>query len=356
MSMRIVAYVLIAVCTLSAVAHAQETREYTYFNKPGSTLAQHEEAVRGCVRAVIGLTPPPDNPRAAPLASYTGLGVAGNAIASDIQRTGDWRSQVRWLISINVENCMLIQGWRVVQLDADAARALTRGSREALLARLEPLVSAETPEGHILREFHAADAPGTLLRPEITSRTPSSLSVTASLPNREMDSLVRERWNRVYSAYVPPPVPDKPFAGGSDRSDDMAFVLASVRGGGDMVVFANDATSQTLVIGTTEPTGTNIYSISPGRWRIAAFVTSGVTVSMCLGSTAFDIEPGDVLYAGAFDFQNGRFTPDLSLAPAEALIASSPDLQATLNVASYVNGVTFECQRASFAYALERMP
>jgi hypothetical protein len=93
------------------------------------------------------------------------------------------------------------------------------------------------------------------------------------------------------------------------------------------------------------------YAVPPGRWRIAAM---GIvpSIEFCLGSPAFDVGPGEVVYAGLFDLNSENLGPDLDLAPVHAWLAGQPQADA-VRAAAYTNGWPGACRGAAEVYALE---
>ncbi len=93
--------------------------------------------------------------------------------------------------------------------------------------------------------------------------------------------------------------------------------------------------------------------VQPGLWRMESMQIAGLTVSLCVGSPAFELTAGEVVYVGDFNFGAEPFLPDLSLAPAQETLAETPHFAERLRAASYTNGSTGLCGRAQHVYAYE---
>jgi hypothetical protein len=90
------------------------------------------------------------------------------------------------------------------------------------------------------------------------------------------------------------------------------------------------------------------FSVQPGLWRLAAIHA----LSLCLGAPAFEIKPGEVLYAGSFDLSAEGIGPDLNLDEPRAYLAGHVVAE-RLRPAIYRNGFTDRCTGTGSIYALE---
>ncbi|WP_040309733.1 hypothetical protein [Asticcacaulis biprosthecium] len=96
----------------------------------------------------------------------------------------------------------------------------------------------------------------------------------------------------------------------------------------------------------------NLLAIAapPGRWRIAS-IGLAPALGFCLGAPSFNLEVGQVVYAGAFDLSGADLGQDLSLDAPKAWLAGQPAAQSILP-AVYTNGAEGPCGYNGI-YALE---
>src|SRR6202000_241926 len=97
------------------------------------------------------------------------------------------------------------------------------------------------------------------------------------------------------------------------------------------------------------PEQTYAFVVPPGRWHMAEFRFT----SFCLGGPAFDLAPGEALFAGSFDAQK-PFMPDMALEPAQNALGDTA-LAKQLHPARSSNGASFACDAvpANTIYVLE---
>ncbi|HYE42598.1 MAG TPA: hypothetical protein VEA15_04315, partial [Caulobacteraceae bacterium] len=108
---------------------------YTYYNRPGATLEDHNRDFGQCVQAT---TSPGAEPNA-----YN-MGIASGLI---------WSGPIAGLEAVRVENCMIVKGWRVVALDEEYGKALVDAPPALLRERLSPEVGSSEPRGTIVRQW-----------------------------------------------------------------------------------------------------------------------------------------------------------------------------------------------------------
>ena len=87
--------------------------------------------------------------------------------------------------------------------------------------------------------------------------------------------------------------------------------------------------------------------VPPGHWRIAG---TG-SVGFCLGSPAFAVAAGEVVYAGTFSLTGADLAPDLAIEPAAAWLGG--DFGTRVRPAAYRNGSRDSCIGSGVSYALE---
>ena len=350
---------------------AKSSDGYTYFNKPGAQVAVHDADVRDCkVRA--GRLHQPDT--SAPVYAPGLAGAIGVAIAKAIaQAVADAKAR-----PVNVENCMVVKGWRVVALDPVAGEAADKLETAAKVARMTPLIGAAEPEGTIVRVFAndaASNQTAGMFSPA-RNTIKSALSVDAMGDPPESDKPTKEK-----AAPAPklaksarPPAPLKAEQLGEIPANS-ALIVVNVQGTGAFSVtferegpdaktpawadgrpgsfLAGQPVKATATAGGAQGT-TLVFAVPPGRWKVAHLSAGLFTVSLCLGAPSFEVAAGDVVYAGSFDpaSATNNIGPEMTLEPYRAVFPALSGLGEKMRPASYVNGSTGQCQGA-YMYALE---
>ncbi|HEY1752356.1 MAG TPA: hypothetical protein VGG29_13935 [Caulobacteraceae bacterium] len=359
-----------AACAVSAQA-ADITRTssgYTYFNKPGADFAAHDADIADC-RKVAGRLHQPMT-QTTVVAGGGAAGAIGVAIGMAIaQAINDARAH-----PTNVENCMVVRGWRVVEVDKTEGTALAALDKKARLAEMTPWIGADQPHGQIVRTFGneiASEPPEAVFVPSSNFGN-TALSADLAVKPREAGRSTPASASTPYMARsARPPKPLKAQDLGGVPAGD-ALIVVDILGSGQMSLAferlgpdldtpawvdghpgtfevrqaagsfaaANGAQGQMLA-----------FAVPPGRWRIASVGNGQMAISFCLGSPAFDVAAGDVVVAGSFD-PDGLGHPDLTLDAAKAIFPALSGLGDKVRAASYVNGTQGVCD-GSYAYAME---
>jgi hypothetical protein len=279
-------------------------------------------------------------------------------------------------MAASIENCMVVRGWRVVSLGDAEGSALASLPPVELRGRIAPWVGADLPHGRLARIWANDAADGTInhfaLHPTHTNNGQLSLIAATggtlkSLPN-------------VATQHLPPKIsfdpkwPYKPLKPEqiATAPAGSAIVLVNVKGlsmsHGNGLIFARlgsaptehpaaidhapEAFSTFVGLLAAKSTGNMFaYALPPGRWRLQSVMHATMQLNYCLGSPAFELKAGDVLFAGTFDLGAKNFSPDLSLSPAKEWLGAVP-AAASIRPASYVNGVRGICGPNAI-YALE---
>lgn len=370
-------------------------RGWTYFNRPGATLAQHRADIEGCFDAVAAMTPPPAPQLYDPVAANPGYysqtygaagGIAGSLMVASAQMQEIRNARNRAMVT-NYENCMVVRGWRVVRVSSAVGRRLQGLTQASLEARLEPMIAAEQPEGEIVRSFSIAfsGAPATDsrdgdrsnslsllampshsiategLRPE-GART--ALAERSGAERREERERVRAREQRLEQAQA--------RADAMSASGGIAAVtdLSAISSDASLVVVSADGVELTFVrdgAAGAEPAsfvvlapsvkdgptdqGPLVFAVPPGRWRISHISNGMGAIALCMGAPAFDVGASEVVFAGAFAVM--EYAPNMTLSPAAAVLTSVPAFADRLRPAAYVNGNVGDCGSAQLVYAYE---
>jgi hypothetical protein len=350
---------------------AKSSDGYTYFNKPGAQVAVHDADVRDCKVKAGRLHQPDTSP---PVYAPGLAGAIGAAIGKAIvMAMNDAKAR-----PVNVENCMVVKGWRVVALDPVAGEAADKLETAAKVARMTPLIGAAEPEGTIVRVFAndaASNQTAGMFSPA-RNTIKSALSVDAMGDPPESDKPTKEKAPPApkLAKSARPPAPLKAEQLGEIPADS-ALIVVNVQGTGAFSVtferqgpdaktpawadgrpgafLAGQPVKATATAGGAQGT-THVFAVPPGRWKIAHMSAGLFTVSLCLGAPSFEVAAGDVVYAGSFDpaSATNNIGPEMTLEPYRAVFPALSGLGDKMRPATYVNGSTGQCQGA-YMYALE---
>lgn len=335
---------LMLALTFSAVAAAAQAQPVSliestpgpaYFNKPGTNLSIHNRDLTGCLVALNSVA-----------GRDISQGMVGNTLTAI---TANRR------IAHNVENCMVVRGWRVVQLSGPDAAVASLGS-DAMRQWLAEQVGAQQPIGNLTRWWGNDAARASNDRFGVGGRLQStSLSLAA------LDGPIDFQRAPLDRHLV------KPSKSGLSLEPGQAgLVLVLVKGTGfhsgsgllftrqpDSAAESSQPTLNTLAGHASRMSDGKMYAyrVPPGRWRLAG-MTGASWLEFCLGAPTFTVGSGEVVYAGAFDLSSEALAPDLTMAPAQAFLADQSGLATRLRPASYTNGVVDRCSVGD-AYALE---
>lgn len=367
------------------VAHAEPvnlsrmTLGYTYFNRSGADLAAHDKALTDCLVDASKVHSVDEQ------LNDNSMGVLGNIIAGALADAAH-----RGVLAAALENCMVVNGWRVVHLPDDEGATLAKLPASELAQRLAPWVGADVPHGDIVRIWGNDAVKGAtdrfVLRPAHTNNGQLSLKAASGgnlrAAAKKADApVVMAAAAPASSAAKPskpapldPKWPKKPLKPGelATAPPEAGIVLVDIKGlsfhNGQALLFARqgpdkhtpassiDHGPDQFAIGVgllfaKKDGNIMAFAVPPGRWRIAGQAGGLIMVSYCLGAPSFELKAGEVIYAGTFDFGADVIGPDLSLAPAKAWLAGQPAAE-TIKPAVYTNGATGECG-PNYIYALE---
>lgn len=378
------------------------TSGYSYFNRPGATAEQHfadladcRDKIDGAIRLPATATYTPTFiyiPRTSTGASSAGAAGAGAAAAVGLGIIAagaiDAAVQARRIYNADFENCMIVKGWRVAQVDETTGKELDTLDQSALAARLGPMVGANIPEGEVIRSFQndAVHADTRMLAPpeafdEVSlsvQALPDRVAISAQ-DRRAQETALRDHLRalgpRPQSAAPPRATQPRALASLPEGSAVLVIHVGGAMGNAvPNIVFERESTDDwpawkadaqpDTIIATpgmrlfapannpiTE--ATLIYAVPPGRWRLVGVQQGQYSASFCLGGPSFDIAAGDVVYAGAFYTDLRERGPDMNLAPAQAALANAPALLARLHSATFRNGDTGPCPGVGLIYAFE---
>ena len=325
------------------------TTGFTYFNRAGANLDQHNTSLRDCMAKAAAIVTMDE-------------AVNGAGLFASWSRPGP--------VAAAAENCMVVRGWRVVRLDDAEGAALAKLPAEQLSQRLAEWVGEATPHGQVARVWNNEAARASVKRYEVRAWASDKASLSLAL-------LKDEKVEATKPAAMPPGFkldkswPLKPLkpadiaaapaktavlvfgVKGISLSNGVALSFARVGADNDPAPALTDkAPDYATVTGRwgKKDGAFTILALPPGKWRITSLGVMPV-LSLCLGAPAFEVRAGDVVYAGMFDLGSEVLGPDLAHEPGKAPLAGQPAAE-TIRPASYVNGSTGLCAGAGL-YALE---
>lgn len=361
--------VLIATSTVSAGAQAATRTEpqnadlnrtvsgYSYFNRPGVDEATHDAALQSCMEAAATvktlreLTHPGGND-----------GIVGRMLVS-------WAGNRA--VMVNMENCMVARGWRVIQLDDKEGAEIAALPPQEQRLRLRDWLGSRTPRGAVARVWQNEALrssttigkvdPGPVGKPSLSITSLPSPKPSTTPPQAEAAAPTEKNW------YNFEKIKGVSLEKLGSIPSDSGVVLMRIGGLGNTVYLTRvrpDGHSAKLLDGREDVAGavSSIWSkrsflafvLPPGRWRFGSR-DAVKSMDFCLGSPFFDLTAGETIYAGAFDLGED-VTPNLSLEEIKLAIVTRPDLSQSIKPASWKNGSTSQCGEilpSSYIYAIE---
>lgn len=347
-----IAACLAAASTGAAALGIGTPREgYLYFHRVGADPAAHNAAIEACATTAANAIGP-------------GTVHMGGFLA-EILADSEESSLAHVTFVANVENCMVVRGWEVVKLDDAEGKSIAALDQAGQAAALARWVGAAAVHGEVLRRYEPIAEAG-LGGPQFGDRAKDTLSFTSDKSNILAQTAT--------AAHAIPRRPDRVIEASADPAKippDSAVIvvraltLAPAQAWFDFVLFdppSQDSAAQQgpVLFGIQSPTKflwrrgtflekTFVFAVPPGHWRLASMLTT----SFCLGAPAFNVQPGEAVFAGSFDATH-PYAPDMSLEPIKASLGDTPLVQ-RLHPAKYANGETFDCQKFSGSnlYVLE---
>lgn len=340
---------------------------YTYFNRPGATMAMSKADLGTCIDDTSGLM-------AAQARAPNGPTPLGELLF------GSAKSAQRGVIAGGLENCMVVHGWRVVRLDDAEGDALSKLPPAELAAKLAAWVGADNPRGTIVRTWRndAALACAKYYALRVSPANSAQLTMLAVAPDIEAavgDAVGRRppgpRGNAALiegneAAPLKPTLSEK--LSRKPTPPDMldaappgsAVIIFNVKGSRIVfVVFDRmidtrtgfDASSYGVTARTSHDGKFVAFVVPAGVWRVASFSDGMLSLNFCLGSPGFVVKPDEVVYAGQIDFDQPKLVPQFDLPGAKAWLGQSRAAD-RLRAATYRNGTRGGCVGTG-AYALE---
>jgi hypothetical protein len=329
-----------------ATSLGMPTSGYVYFHKTGADLASHNEAIEHCA-IEAGKTMSPVLPGAS-------ISSGGTLVAAII--LGGFQDDITHAsFTANVENCMVVSGWNVVQLDDSEGKALLKLDAASQSAALKSWVGATEIHGVVKRRYESV-SDLKIITAGFGESARDSLSLTSqatAIAGRAKLLPPYEGQGRPWTERLKGILPSDPakIAEGASVIVVRAVTPKMPNSWLQLIYLGNGVDAPKLptpFLGIDLPVKslwssdakeeTYAFAVPAGRWAVAAISISG----FCLSTAAFDIAPGDSVFAGSFSSQ-ALFEPDLTLDPARPKLGNSW-VNSKLKPANYQNGVHFPCE------------
>lgn len=334
---------------------ARDLKGSRFYNRPGATRAQYDADWQTCrliargSQTPSGSVPYTYNPAmVSPIAAGVGGAVGGliaGAIAEGEQRRANRRA------------CLLIKGWRLVELPSlEAARieAMSDTDRDAYF---NSIVGAETVKGQITA------------RPSFTLEPDPVLKLDAPVAGAGTVFLGKKVDPAKAFALAPGEAAivvafRRPDSGSAGRSGTLQLVRYDMdkrdvvyrprdwKKQGDKTTYLVDAKSGDKLA----PHEVQVIRLTPGDYVLNSSAVGALlpVTSNCFGAPTFHANAGDVLYVGDFiPYWNvklangGRLSALAYTAKADetrkALASRQPALAEAMKVAALHNGATYSC-------------
>ncbi|MBS0296217.1 MAG: hypothetical protein JSR45_07895 [Proteobacteria bacterium] len=368
---------------------------YTYFNHPGWSVAQHDADITDCRAKIEGMhVPAPEGHTTVTVVGGSVLAAGvGGALGAAIAADGAQVAADNYARPAQLEDCMVVKGWRVVRLGDDEGKALAAASRRQRTPELLAWMVSDQPHGEVVRVFDndAATATGEQIFPGPVQRgwmfrkddrgvvigvlpVPLQGSVSLTPAERRRAELESQKPkpippHRIAAARPPKPLGPQELTG---IQAGLAWIVVSLTGEADVSleidrmgpdaetpgwvdgkpseVFASRSREAYKAAGASGQV-TEVFAVPPGRWRLTGIANGGTELNLCMGSPAFDLRAGEVIYAGAFGAQHTL--PDMNLAAAKAAFPAGSPLADAVRPAEWINGTRGKCGWGATIYALE---
>lgn len=333
---------------------ARDLKDTRFYNRPGATRAQYDADWQACrliargSRTPSGSVPYYYNPAVvSPLAAGIGAGIGG-AIAAAIQEGVQRRA--------NRRACLLIRGWRMVEIPPAQATKIQAMSDDQRNDYFNSIVGAARVEGEVTERvsFTQPDDPALGLDGPVAGPTgywfgkkidPAAPFVLG--PNEAA----------IVIAYSRPGPQSAGLAGTVKftRYDtamrDLVYAPKNWKKMGDRTVYGVDATSRDRMAAIE----LHVVRVTAGDYVISSSALGKIATSTyCFGAPTFHANAGEILYVGDFvpvgnvKLRDGTKAALLAYASRseearKALAAKQPTLAGQMKNATLYNRATFAC-------------
>lgn len=361
-------------------AHAQTSLVtpypgYTYYNRPHAVAAEHDAELRTCIGLASRLVQPDPSAGAG-----GGGGLLGALVVGVVRGIQQGMAARRGLVA-NTTNCMVLNGWRLVQIDEALGAELSALDQAALAMRLAPMIGAAEPPGVIVRTFHneaatrdviAFGPAGDLDKIPLSILALAAAEEAASEPEQPVAR--GERLRRPRSAASPRPLSARQLA---ELAPDSTLVVVNIAGtmgtGGTALSFSRigdgavmpgylDGLPDHFVATLPQPAfasasrpqeTTRVFQVPPGRWRLSGIGHTLWWTDFCFGAPFFEIAAGEVVFI-RLDLLADERVPVFSAQHAAAALAGLPaHILQRARAATFTNGAASTCGGSSAFYSWE---
>lgn len=342
---------------------ARMTMGYTYYNRVGATIADHDATVAACVK------------EASKVRSFDSQmpSILDGVVGSMIQK-GMNDAMNRGAFAAAIENCMVVQGWRVVRVPDKEGEELSKLEASELSGRMTEWIGARSPHGDVVRVWANDAANGNTVRFEMRPGHQNngllSLKATTASP---LAKVMLPEIPKPPKITLDPKWPTRPLKPEqiSGVAPEAGIIIINLRGvsyktGFGLWLTRQGATPESAPAETDhapdyidstigllfakKEANFLAFAAPPGRWRVARLASS-LTLNFCLGAPSFEVKAGEVIYAGMFDLSAENLGPDMSLDSPKAWLTGQPAAD-KLKPATYTNGSRGLCG-GNGIYALE---
>jgi hypothetical protein len=327
-----------------------------FYNKPGATRAQYDADWQECrliargSRTPSGTIPYYYNPAViSPVAAGIGAGIGGliaGAIAEGEQRRANRRS------------CLMIRGWRMVEVPSAEAARVEAMSDEARSAYFDTVVGARTVSGEITERTSFSLQEDPELKLDAPLAGPGSVFL-GKKADTAIPLVLQPGEGAIVFAYR------RPGGGSAGRSGSVQFARYDVAGR-DLVYQPRDwkkkgdKTTYNLIASSSDRKAdheVHVLRVTPGDYVIAGMSVGPavpITASNCFGAPTFSVAAGEVVYVGDFlPFMDHKLSTGTKFhgmvyasRPDDArttLATRQPALAAAMKPATLRNQATYAC-------------
>lgn len=334
---------------------ARDLKDTRFYNKPGATRAQYNADWQECrliargSRTPSGSVPYYYNPAViSPVAAGIGGGIGGliaGKIAEGQQRRANRRS------------CLMIRGWRLVELPSAEAARVTAMTDDQRGAYFDTIVGAPQVNGAVTERTSFSLEPDPALHLDAPVIGPGSVFVGKKLDPRAPIALERGE-AAVVVAYR------RPDSGSAGRTGTLQMLRydANAR---DLIYQPKDwkkkgdKTTYAVIAKSADKKAAHevqVVRVTPGDYVLSSTAVGALQLvgSNCFGAPTFHVGEGEVAYLGDFipylnvKRANGEHVSTLAYTAhvddaRRTLATAQPTLAAALKPAAFLNGATYAC-------------
>jgi len=346
---------------------ARDLKDNRFYNKPGATRAQYDADWQRCrliargSRTPAGTVPVYYNPAyVSPLAAGIGGGIGG-AIAAAIQEGQQRRD--------NRRSCLLIGGWRLVELPAAETARIAAMTDDQRSQYFNTIVGARDVVGKVTERTSFALPADANLHPEKPLQAPGSLSLMKKEDPATVFTLAPGEGAVVMAFRRVEPATDHSATIELARYDvaasDLVYQPRDWKKKGDKTTYDVMAGS----LNRKAAYEVRVLHLTAGDYVIkGTAVGVPVTATHCFGAPTFHVAAGEIVYLGDFipymgiQLAKGDKLTALAYAnhieDARAVIgARQPSIAAALKPADLRNQATYACSGVTMTrWDIEGLP